>query len=268
MNAPSVQEVDPDPTRANLADREIMGGFLKGLSVIEAFDRDHDALTIADVAKLTGLDRATARRCLLTLVKLGYAEADGKRFQLTARVLRLGYAYLSATSLPRLIQPYLERLSETTGESCSASVLDGGEIVYVARASQRRVLSIGLSVGSRLPAYCTSMGRVLLSALAPAEARRVLDRSAVRKLTPSTVTSVEKLMAILDEVRRGDFALIDQELELGLRSIAVPLRNERGKVLAAINVGLQAARMTPAEMQQVVLPKLRVLQAELVQLLP
>lgn len=253
---------------ADIADREIMGGFLKGLSVIEAFDRDNEALTIAEVAKLTGLDRATARRCLLTLVKLAYAETDGKRFQLTARVLRLGYAYLSATSLPRLIQPYLERLSEATGESCSACVLDGEEIVYIARASQRRVLSIGLSVGSRLPAYCTSMGRVLLAALPVAEARAALDRSARRKLTRETVTDVEKLLEILEEVRRSDFALIDQELELGLRSIAVPLRNRQGKVVAAVNVGLQAARRTPAEMQQIVLPQLRRLQTEGFRLLP
>jgi IclR family pca regulon transcriptional regulator len=183
-------------------------------------------------------------------------------------VLRLGYAYLSATSLPRLIQPYLERLSEATGESCSASVLDGEEIVYIARASQRRVLSIGLSVGSRLPAYCTSMGRVWLAALAPAEARRILERSARRQLTPSTVTAVETLLSILDRVSRDGFALIDQELEVGLRSIAVPLRNERGKMLAAVNVGLQAARMTPDEMQQVVLPKLKTLQEELAGALP
>jgi len=268
MDASAGESAATKGPAGEIADHEIMGGFLKGLSVIVAFDRDHDSLTIAEVARLTGLDRATARRCLLTLVRLGYAETDGKRFKLTVRVLRLGYAYLSATSLPRLIQPYLERLSETTGESCSASVLDGEEIVYIARASQRRVLSIGLSVGSRLPAYCTSMGRVLLGALPTTEARGVLDRSARRKLTPSTVTAIERLIEILDETRRVDFALIDQELEIGLRSIAVPLRNERGKVLAAVNVGLQAARMTPADMQREVLPRLRALQAELSPLLP
>ncbi len=247
---------------------EIMGGFLKGLSVIEAFDRDHDALAIADVARLTGLDRATARRCLLTLARLGYAESDGRRFRLTARVLRLGYAYLSAAALPRLIQPYLERLSEATGESCSASVLDGDEIVYVARASQRRVLSIGLSVGSRLPAFCASMGRVLLAALPPEDARRLFSRAPLPKLTPATVTDVGRLMAILDEVRAQDFAIIDQELEIGLRSIAVPLRNGQGKVVAALNVGLQAARMAPERMIEDILPKLRSVQDEVARLLP
>jgi IclR family pca regulon transcriptional regulator len=247
---------------------EIMGGFLKGLSVIEAFDRDHDALAIADVARLTGLDRATARRCLLTLARLGYAESDGRRFRLTARVLRLGYAYLSAAALPRLIQPYLERLSEATGESCSASVLDGDEIVYVARASQRRVLSIGLSVGSRLPAFCASMGRVLLAALPPEDARRLFSRAPLPKLTPATVTDVGRLMAILDEVRAQDFAIIDQELEIGLRSIAVPLRNSQGRVVAALNVGLQAARMAPERMIEDILPRLRAIQDEAALLLP
>ena len=250
-----------------IADREIMGGFLKGLSVIEAFDRDHEALTIADVAKAAGLDRATARRCLLTLVKLGYAETDERRFRLTARILRLGYAYLSATPLPRLIQPYLERLSEATGESCSASVLDGTEIVYVARASQKRVVSIGLSVGSRLPAYCASMGRVLLAALPPAEARATLQASDIRKLTPRTATEIPRIEAILEEVRRQDYAIVDQELELGLRSIAVPLRNSAGAVVAAINVGLQAARMAPERMQADVLPQLRAIQTEMARLL-
>ena len=153
-----MDELPASAARDPIADREIMGGFLKGLSVIEAFDREHEAMTIADVAKATGLDRATARRCLLTLIRLGYAEADGRQFRLTARVLRLGFAYLSAAPLPRLIQPFLERLSEATGESCSASVLDGDEILYVARSSQKRVLSIGLNVGSRLPPIAPRWG--------------------------------------------------------------------------------------------------------------
>jgi len=262
MNDGQVGEPPASAARNAIADREILGGFLKGLSVIEAFHRDREAMTIADAAKATGLDRATARRCLLTLTRLGYAEADGRQFRLTARILRLGFAYLSTAPLPRLVQPFLERLSEATGESCSASVLDGDEILYVARASQRRVLSISLGVGSRLPAYCSSMGRALLSALPPAEARALLVSSERRKLTPATVTELGELIAILDRVRAADHALVDQELEVGLRSIAVPLRDGGGKTIGAANVGLHAARMSCEAMERTILPLLREVQAE------
>jgi IclR family pca regulon transcriptional regulator len=176
-------------------------------------------------------------------------------------VLALGYAYLTAAPLPRLIQPYLERISEKTGESCSCSILDGAEIVYVARSSQRRVLSIALNVGSRLPAYCASMGRVLLAALPEEEARRIIVESDRKPLTLTTVTDVEALMTVLEEVRANDFAMVDQELELGLRSIAVPLRDARGRVAAAANVGLHAARMTCEQMKAEILPELRSMQS-------
>jgi IclR family transcriptional regulator, pca regulon regulatory protein len=248
-------------------DREIMGGFLKGLSVIEAFDRDQSQLTIADVAKSTGLDRAAARRCLLTLVRLGYATTDGKRFELTARILRLGYAYLAATPLPRLIQPYLERLSEQTQESCSVSVLDGTEIVYIARAAQRRVLSIGLGVGSRLPAYCASMGRVMLAHSDETEARRILIGTERRKLTPNTLTDPDELMHALELIRKQGHCVVDQELEIGLRSIAVPLLNVQGRCVAAMNVGAQAARVSCEQMREAFLPLLLAVQAEISRLL-
>jgi IclR family transcriptional regulator, pca regulon regulatory protein len=248
-------------------DREIMGGFAKGLAVISAFDRDRDALSIADVARLTGLDRATARRCLLTLEKLGYAELSGKQFRLTPRILRLGYGYLSATPLPRLVQPSLERLSEQTQESCSVSVLDGDEIVYVARASQRRVLSIGLAVGSRLPAYCASMGRTILAFRPPEEARRILHRNERRKLTANTITDLDALMALLERIRADGFCIVDQELELGLRSIAVPLFNKRGDVIAALNVGAQAARVSCERMREEFLPSLLAVQRDIAGLL-
>ena len=248
-------------------DREVMGGFLKGLSVIEAFDREHESLTIADVARITGLDRATARRCLFALERIGYAQSDGRHFRLTPRVLRLGFAYLSATPLARLAQPYLDRLSDYTQESCSIAVLDDTEIVYVARASQRRVLSIGLNVGSRLPAYCTSMGRVLLASLPEAEARSILDRSERRKLTRHTVTDLEQLMEILQDVGRDGFATIDEELEVGLRSIAIPLRNNRGCVMAALNIGAQAARIEHETMLKGFLPAMRQAQSELARLM-
>ncbi len=152
--------------------RDLMGGLAKGLKVIEAFTAEHPRLSIADAAAITGLDRATARRCLLTLAELGYADYDGKYFTVTPRVLRLGTGCLAAMPLPRLVQPWLDTLSEEVGQSTSVSILDESEIVYVARAAQRRVMSINLMPGSRLPAFCTSMGRILLAALAPEDARR------------------------------------------------------------------------------------------------
>jgi IclR family transcriptional regulator, pca regulon regulatory protein len=250
-----------------IPEREIMGGFLKGLSVIEAFDRGHETLSIAEVAKTTGLDRATARRCLRTLQRVGYAEMDGRRYRLMPRILRLGFAYLASTPLPRLVQPYLDRLSDLTQESSSVSLLDGTEIVYVARASQRRVLSIGLTVGSHLPVYCTSMGRVLLASLPETEARAILDRSERRKLTPQTVTDLEALTDILRKVAEDDYATVDQELEIGLRSIAVPLRNSRGCVMAALNVGAQAARIGMDRMTNEFLPAMRRAQSDIARLL-
>jgi IclR family transcriptional regulator, pca regulon regulatory protein len=248
-------------------DGDIMAGFAKGLQVIEAFDEDHDALSIADVGRLTGLDRATARRCLLTLVRGGYASFDGRLFELTPRVLRLGYAYMAAAPLPRQVQPFLERLSEVTQESCSAAIMDGPDIVYIARAAQRRVMSIALNIGSRLPAYCSSMGRVLLAAMEPEEARALLNRTERRALTSRTLTQVDRLMAELERVRQEGFALVDEELELGLRSIAVPIVTGSGRVVAALNTGAQAARASSEHLKSNVLPHLLNAQAELRRLL-
>ncbi len=255
-------------TDAEPRDHEIMGGFLKGLAVIEAFGSNSSHLTIADVAKATGLDRATARRCLLTLLRCGYAGLEGKRFHLTPRILRLGFAYLAATPLPRLVQPFLERVSEKTDESCSVSVLDGSEIVYIARASQRRVLSIGLSVGSRLPAYCASMGRVLLAAMPPQEARALLERSERRKLTAKTLTDCDELMAEIARIREQGYCIVDEELEVGLRSVAVPLRNTSGAVVGAMNIGAQAARASHERIENEFLPVLLDMQRDIAGLLP
>ena len=246
-----------------MRETDFIGGFAKGLKVIEAFGEAHPRLTIADVARITGLDRATARRCLLTLHDLDYADYDGKFFQLTPRILRLGHAYLSATPLPRLIQPSLDSLSEKVGQSASAAVLDGTEIVYVARAAQRRVMSINLMAGSRLPAYCASMGRVLLAALPDAEARALLCSSKLKANTPHTITDPDSLMAVLADIREAGYAVIDQELEIGLCSIAVPLENARGQVVAALNIGAPAALVPAAEMPKRYLPALRAVQAAL-----
>ena len=225
-----------------MLERDIMGGLAKGLSVIETFSVERPRQTISEVSAASGLDRATARRCLLTLAHLGYADYDGKNFTLTPRILRLGTACLVTMPLPQMVQPLLDRLSDRLGESSSVSVLDGTDIVYVARAAQRKVMSIALMPGSRLPAFCTSMGRVMLAALSPDEAMAIIAASALIQRTPHTIIAPDALAAALQTVRRDGYALIDQEVELGLRSIAVPLLNARGKTVAALNVGLSASQ--------------------------
>lgn len=224
-----------------MRETDFVSGFARGLKVIEAFEEAQPKMSIADIARSTGLDRATARRCLLTLSELGYADYDGKFFSLTPKILRLGHAYLSATPLTRIVQPFLDQLSDQVGQSASVSVLDGTEIVYVARASQKRVMSINLMPGSRLPAYCASMGRVLLAALSEEEARAVLARSTLKSFTAHTLTEPDALIAEFSHVRAQGYAVIDQELEVGLCSIAVPLFNGRGRVVAALNIGAPAA---------------------------
>ena len=217
---------------------DFIASLAKGLQVLEAFGADQPRLSITDVARETGLDRAATRRCLLTLQELGYANSDGKYFSLTPRVLRLGTGALAAMPLPQIVQPWLDQLSETVGQSASVSILDETEIVYVARAAQKRVMSIGLMPGSRLPAHCTSMGRVLLAALPPAERQKRIDASDLAPRTRFSRTDPEKILAELAAVASQGYALIDQEVELGVRSIAVPLRSMTGQVVAALNIGL------------------------------
>ncbi|MCB8883572.1 helix-turn-helix domain-containing protein [Acidisoma cellulosilytica] len=241
----------------------MVGGLIKGLRVIETFDRDHPRLAISDVARETDMDRATCRRLLLTLVSLGYAEHDGKFFKLTPRILRLGYSYLHTASLPSIVQPLLEQMSRETEESCSVSVLDGQSIVYIARASRQRVMSINLNVGSRLPAYCSSMGRALLAFMPPDQARKLLEKASRPALTAKTITEILPLMAELAKIKRQGYAIIDEELELGLRSIALPLYDNRGNVVAALNIGAQAARVSVKKMRDSFLPHLLHLQADL-----
>ena len=229
-----------------ITERDIMGGLAKGLAAIETFTADRPRQSIAEVAAASGLDRATARRCLLTLAHHGYADYDGKFFTLTPRVLRLGTACLATMPLPQIVQPLLDRLSEEIGESSSVSILDGAEIVYVARAAQKKVMSISLMPGSRLPAFCTSMGRVLLAALPEAEAAAILASAPMPPRTPRSLTTLAAVLAELARVRGQGYAIIDEEVELGLRSIAVPLLTARGRTVAALNIGLAAAAQ-PAE---------------------
>lgn len=199
-------------------------------------------LSIAKAAEMAQLDCATARRCLLMLAELGYAAYNGKYFTVTPRVLRLGTGCLATMPLPRIVQPILDRLSSEFGESTSVSILDETEIVYIARAAQRRVMSIGLMPGSRLPAYCTPMGRVLLASKPVDQARKILIACDLVARTDRTLTDVDVLLGELEAIHRSGYAAVDQEVEASLRSVAVPLRNGRGKIVAALNIGLAASR--------------------------
>lgn len=246
-----------------ITERDTMGGLAKGLAAIEAFTAERPRQSISDVAKASSLDRATARRCLLTLAHLGYADYDGKFFTLKPRVLRLGTACLATMPLPQLVQPLLDRSSNRLGESLSVSILDGSEIVYIARAAQKKVMSIALMPGSRLPAYCTSMGRVLLAALPENDIADLLNVTARPKRTPHTLTDQDAILEELAKVRGAGFALIDQEVELGLRSIAAPLVNIRGAVVASVNVGVAATQVAVKDLVPLYLETLLDVQAEL-----
>lgn len=239
-----------------ISERDIMGGLAKGLAVIETFAAERPRQSITKVAEASGLDRATARRCLLTLAHHGYAEWDGKFFTLTPRVLRLGTACLATMPLPQIVQPLLDDLSDRIGQSSSVSILDGTEIVYVARAAQKKVMSIGLMPGSRLPAFCTSMGRVLLAALPEDKALAILTGTTLVARTPNTLTDPVEIIAELARIRARGYAIIDQEVELGLRSIAVPLMNAHGKIIAALNIGVAAVQSTPEALARDWLPSL------------
>jgi len=225
--------------------------------VIRAFGPDTPELTLSDVARATSLTRAAARRFLLTLVDLGYVRTDGKLFALTPRVLELGYAYLSSVSLPEVAQPHLERLSAQVRESSSVSVLDGADIVYVARVMVSRIMTVAINVGTRFPAHATSMGHVLLAGLSDVDLDGYLAAASLNTFTQHTITAPDALRAEVGRVREQGWALVDQELEAGLRSIAVPLRDRTGAVVAAMNVSTQASRGTPAAVRREMLPALR-----------
>lgn len=243
-------------TRSNV-DKEYVAGLEKGLAIIEAFGIRNGPLTLSEAAAITGHPRATARRSLLTLQRLGYVESDGKYFRLAPRVLRLGHAYVSSTALPKLVQPILEGVSERTQESSSLAVLDSGDAVFVARAATRRSLSNGLGMGSRLPAHCSATGRVLLAALPQDEAERLLQRMPRRQLTPRTRYQIPELMTILEEIRRIGYAVSDQELELGVRSIAIPVQDTQGRIVAAMSLVASTARYTLESMTETLLPELQ-----------
>lgn len=228
----------------------------RGLLVIRALSSP-DPQPLSDVARAAGVSRAAARRFLLTLASLGYVRENGGRFALTPRVLDLGYAYLSSLTLPEVAQPHLERLVQQVQESSSVSVLDEDDVVYVARVPTRRIMSVSISVGTRFPAYATSMGRVLLAGLPEDELEARLERAELRKLTSRTVEAVADLRSEIERVRRQGYAIVDEELEEGLRSIAVPIHDGSGAVTAAMNISTQTSRTTIVEMRRRLLPALR-----------
>jgi len=236
---------------------EFVASLERGLSVIRAFDADHPSLSLSDVARATGLSRASARRFLHTLVELGYVRSDGKLFSLRPQILELGYAYLSSVTLPEIAQPHLRALSDEVGESSSVSVLEPPDVVYVARASVRRIVRISINVGTRYPAFATSMGRVLLADKPQAWIDDYLKSTLREPLTPRTITDPDRLREVLAQVAKDGYAIVNQEIEVGLRSIAVPIRDLDGAVVAAMNIPTPAAAWTNQRLRSVLLPALR-----------
>ena len=263
--APPKQSADSD---AFTGDPNFMTSLARGLAVIQAFSQRRHHLTISQVSTTTGLSRAAVRRCLYTLAKLGFAGSDDNRhFFLRPRILALGHSYISSMPLATAAQPVLEHISHLLHESCSIATLDGVEIVYIARANVTRIMSIDLGVGSRLPAFCTSMGRAILANLPPEELESVLARVEFKRYTERTITNPAKFTQALRQIRRDGYSIIDQELEHGLRSMAVPIQNPSGKVVAALNIGAHAQRVSIQEMQTKFLPHLRAAAQELCLLL-
>jgi IclR family transcriptional regulator, pca regulon regulatory protein len=263
INVPPDTSIVESPAQA-AADPDFMMSLARGLTVIQAFTRDSPRMTISQVSARTNLSRAAVRRCLHTLNKLGFVHLEGGRyFSLSPRVLTLSHAYTSSSRLPSAAQPILEKLSGVVHESCSVATLDGDELLYVARAQVSRIMTVGLAIGSRLPAYCTSMGRVLLAELPPVELDRYLKRVELQRHTSRTITNAVSLRKVLADVRQSGFAMVDQELEDGLRSLAVPVRSVGDIIVAAMNIGAQAQRMPIEEVQTRFLPHLLAAAAEL-----
>jgi IclR family pca regulon transcriptional regulator len=252
----SQQAAASDAAAPSGRDSDFVQSLDRGLAVIRAFGPGRERLSLSDVARETGLTRAAARRFLLTLVKLGYVRSDGREFSLRPLVLELGYAYLSGLAMPEIASPHLEELVAKVRESSSISVLDGHQIVYVARVPTKRIMTVAISVGTRFPAYATSMGRVLLAGLNPDDLDKYLAEADFEAFTARTVTDPERLREIVREVGRQGYAIVDQELEEGLRAIAAPIHGGGNAVIAAINLSAHASRVSLAAMRAVLLPAL------------
>ena len=231
--------------------------FARGLEVIRSFSAAAPRQTLTEVAGRAGLSRAGARRILLTLQHLGYVESDGRQFALTPRILDLGFAYLSSMPIWNLAEPVMEDLVAQVKESCSAAALDGTDIVYVLRVPTHKIMRISLGVGSRLPAYCTSLGRMLLAGLADDEVRRRLAASPLQPHTRHTLTDAATVLARVQQARRQGWCLVNQELEEGLVSMAAPIRDRAGRTVAALNISGQANRTGAKAMQDSMLPPLQ-----------
>ena len=242
------------PTK--IQETDFVQSLARGLVVIRSFDENHRSQSLSDVARRTGLSRATARRLLLTLADLGYMRLDTRLFSLSPAVLQLGYAYLSALGARAIAQPYLESLSDRVNESSSMTVLDGTEIVYVARVPTKRIFSLALGIGSRLPAFVTSMGRVIMSDLSEAEIDHILENSDLLARTEHTVVEPDLIRKELDEARDQGWYMLDEELELGIVAVAAPVRDESGGVVAAINVSTTVARTSKAQLTSEIVPEL------------
>ncbi|WP_079201328.1 IclR family transcriptional regulator [Pseudomonas sp. CC6-YY-74] len=248
--------VSPAKRIADLSgDPNFMTSLARGLAVVNAFQERKRHLTIAQISHRTEIPRAAVRRCLYTLMKLGYATTDGRTYSLLPKVLTLGHAYLSSTPLAVSAQPFLDRISEQLHEACNLATLEGEQVLYIARSAiPQRLISVDLSVGSRLPAYCTSMGRILLAALDDDSLRDYLNHADLQVKTSRTLHTPQALWECLQQVRQQGWCLVDQELEQGLRSLAVPVYDSSGHVLAAMNVSTHAGRVPASELQQRFLP--------------
>jgi IclR family pca regulon transcriptional regulator len=247
--------------------RDLVAGLEKGLAVIEAFDQERPRLTISDVAERTGLTRAAARRYLITLTHLGFVSQDRKMFALTAKVHRLAQSYMHSARLPRVLQPELHKLAYALKEASAAGVLDGGDVICIAATSAGRVISSTLQPGTRVPAHCTSNGRVLVASLPQDQIDDWIAHQPLLPLTAHTIVRPERLRVELARVRQQGWASVDQEFELGLRTVAVPLKNYRGETVAALNISVHATRMTMDQLVEASLPPLLQAQAQLRQLL-
>ncbi len=243
--------------KESLSEKNYIAALARGLSVIRAFANQRDRLTLAELSKIVELPRATVRRCLITLSTLGYVETNGKYFRLSPLVLTLSQAYFSSSSLPRIAQRHIEQVSDTVSESCSVSVLMGDEVFYIARSSRKRKASLHRDVGVNLPAYCTSMGRIMLANLTPQQLNVYFARVSLKKLNHKTIADEDTLRSVLDQVRKDDYCIIEGELEIDLRAIAVPLRDMAGNVVAAINVSTDINRLTRKQLVTEVLPVMR-----------
>ncbi len=258
-----LRQADADKRQENDFGPDFSEALARGLTVITAFAADRRQMTLSDVAKAIDLPRATTRRALFTLTRLGYVETDGKLFRLTPRILRLAAAYLTSNAVSTILQPVCERLCKQFAEACSAAVLDGGDVVMIAHASPPRFIAVGPGVGFRLPAFCTSLGRVLLGAQGPDAVDRFLDGPMPAAPTPRSLTDRAALRAAILAAGHEGYSLVDQEAELGFRSISVPVQRYDGAVVCAINIGVRAEQVAVDRMVDEFLPVLRREVAEL-----